>query len=243
MKMPKSVSRRISWLFSLMLLFSFLGLLLSTFHTFNEALSRTTTPIIGSVAVMPDNDIATRAKLSEPKSELLPPASAAVADIDSLCYVIKRSESGSVEVVAYPEIVTLYDLEGSEVDSRVHLWRAVALGVESVLFGAMFVLIVLLALDIVRGNRVEGLIFTRRSVRLIRVFALLLFFYILIDHNLFSAIESWVIGELYSDSSPLEFTAYLRVSWWMLVLPLLFALFAELMKIANMLNEEECDTL
>lgn len=242
MVVSKSVSRRILWLFSLIILFSVIGLTLSALRTINQLCLSVDKSQLGSVAVFRAPLLSSDAV--DQNDALMPPASAIVPMADSLGYVLRYGEDGAPSVVAYPSILDVYDLTGDVVaDQSPFVWRNIAVVVALLLFGVMVVLLAALAVQVIRGMRSDGLLFTRRSVLLLRWLALLMLFYNVINFNLFSAFESWVVADLFSQSSPFELTAYLRLDWWMVVLPLLMALFAEFMVIANQLNEEECDTL
>ncbi len=224
MKIEKSVRRRFFWLLLFLSLVLLPHLILSAVQTFWDKDYRTSSEctILGWVDCNPFAE----------GSSVEP-------------YCLLSAADGSPEVCALPTSLVVYAPEG-EYPMPKHpllVWRKALLWLDFLLLGVVVGLLVALLYQILRGLRSEELIFTRCSVRLMRWLALPLFLYVLIRDNLVGCFESGAFAQLYEATSPLALFGTFTLQGWALIIPLFLLIFAELMAIANRLNEEESATL
>ena len=164
-------------------------------------------------------------------------------DNQDFAITIQSDEEGNPLVEARPSSMILYSKNPDYVRPEHFGWRANRMMVYAtlVLFIVIAVIVGWILIGAIKGFR-TGNIFRKNHPALVRVLALVTFFYFIIMNNraVFTQIAT---KDLYGDLSPIELFGSVQFESEVLTAPLLLLIFAELMAVAAHINEEESMTI
>ena len=164
-------------------------------------------------------------------------------DNQDFAITIQSDEAGNPLVEARPSSMILFSKNPDYVRPDHYGWKAnKAMAYATlVLFIVIAVIVGWLLIGAIKGFR-TGNIFRKNHPALVRVLALVTCFYFIIMNNR-AVFTQLATKELYGDLSPIELFGAVRFESEVLTAPLLLLIFAELMKVAAQINEDEAMTI
>ena len=225
MNFPKSISKRIAVLMSVMCIFSAAQLTLTTAQTIfdRDYISSDSVAVIGTIGLWPN-----------PNRSDLP--------VEPL--TLRASADGTPEVKALPREIVAYSVTGALPEDCRHvlMWRKIVLCARLCLTVTLLVMLFWLMTGFLRGIR-TGEVFRRTAPRMMRWAALLTFLYCAVEDtfHIFDhfAVKHVIAGTPFADI----FFGVVRVSFGTFFIPLCMLVLAEVLAIGHRLNEEESFTL
>jgi hypothetical protein len=156
---------------------------------------------------------------------------------------IERDAEGNPLVEALPSSMILYSKNPNYVRPEHFGWEAnkIMMYATLVLFIAITVITSWVLISAIRGFR-TGNIFRKNHPALLRWLALCCFFYFTILNNR-EVFRQLATKEIYGNLSPIELFGSVQIGAEVLTAPLLLLIFAELMKVAAQINEDEAMTI
>ena len=156
---------------------------------------------------------------------------------------IECDAEGNPLVEALPSSMILYSKNPNYVRPEHFGWKAnkIMMYATLVLFIAITVITSWVLISAIRGFR-TGNIFRKNHPALLRWLALCSFFYFTILNNR-EVFRQLATKEIYGNLSPIELFGSVQIGAEVLTAPLLLLIFAELMKVAAQINEDEAMTI
>lgn len=227
MKIAKSTQRRVIALFVLVCLMLLPGLIISVLHVVIDEDFRSTDKVtlVGMIDVRRPSYM-----LGEGEQNFYAPT------------VLRAATADEPAIMAEPSEYMIYATEGDyKIDSTVNDVRKVMLCISMVATFILSVLLLVIVYQVIRGFR-TGEFFTHKSVVMVRVMAVVYLVGSLVWSN-FGAMEASIVSEFCGTLCPEGLGGSYLLNTNSIVIPLVMLVIAELMNIANLLNEEESATL
>ncbi len=227
MKIAKSTQRRVIALFVLVCLMLLPGLIISVLHVVIDEDFRSTDKVtlVGMIDVRRPSYM-----LDEGEQNFYAPT------------VLRAATADEPAIMAEPSEYMIYATEGDyKIDSTANDIRKVMLCISMVATFILSVLLLVIVYQVIRGFR-TGEFFTHKSVVMVRVMAVVYLVGSLVWSN-YGAMEASIVSEFCGTLCPEALGGSYQLNTNSIVIPLVMLVIAELMNIANLLNEEESATL